>query len=111
MRAHSMPNRNVVRPEAGQHRDVLSVAVVEVAGVARRLTARRGGDVLPPPPVGVRVAALGLVGGDRGAEQEGVRETQGVSHSGDVSARGPCPARANSAGSSEAKIDKPPGGN
>ena len=97
--------------EAGQHRDVLWVAVVEVAGVARRLTARRGGDVLPPPPVGVGVAALGLVGGDRGAEQEGVRETQGVSHSGDVSARGPCPARANSAGSSEAKIDKPPGGN
>src|SRR2546423_631718 len=42
-----------VEAEIGQHRDVFPVAVIEVAGIARGLPAGRGGDVLPPPPIGV----------------------------------------------------------
>src|ERR1700730_9746901 len=59
-----------VEPEVALQRDVLSIAVVEVAGVAGRLPARGAGLVLPPPPVAVGVAALDLGAGDRGAEDE-----------------------------------------
>src|SRR5207248_5181460 len=75
-----------VEPEVGQHRDVLAESVIEVARITRRLAAWRGGDVLPPPPIRVGVAALGLVGGDRSADQEGVGEAQRVVHPGHVSA-------------------------
>jgi len=57
-----------VVPEVSLQRDVRAVAVVEVAGVARRLEARRALFVLPPPPVAVGVAAFDLVGRHRGAE-------------------------------------------
>jgi hypothetical protein len=87
-----------VEAEAGQHGDVVSVAVIEVACVARRLAAGRGLDVLPPPPVGVRVAPLSLVGGDGGAEQEAFGEPRGVVHPAEFKAP------------PNAKIDNPPGG-
>src|SRR6266516_900579 len=77
-----------VEAESREHRDVVLIPVIEVAGVARRLAAWRRLDVLPPPPVGVRVAALGLVRGDRRAKKEAVRKGQGLNHSGHVSA--PC---------------------
>src|SRR5439155_24861965 len=65
---------------AGQHGHVLRVPVIEVACVPGRLAARSGLDVFPPPPVRVHVASLGLVGGDRGAEQEAVGESVSLAH-------------------------------
>ena len=65
---------------ACEHRDVFAVAVIEVTRVAGRFTGGRGLDVLPPPPIGVRVAAFGLVGGDRGAEEKAVGKPQRVTH-------------------------------
>src|SRR5438309_2276045 len=47
-----------------------ALRLIDVAGVARRLDARRPLFVLPPPPVAVGIAALDLVGGHGGAEQE-----------------------------------------
>src|SRR5438309_3186738 len=64
------PEAECVVAQVSLQRDVFAVAVVEVAGVARRLDARRHLFVLPPPPVAVGVAALDLVGGHGGAEQE-----------------------------------------
>src|SRR6058998_2224463 len=74
-----------VEPQGGEHRDVLAVAVIEVARVAGRLPAGGRLDVLPPPPVGVGVVALGLVGRDRGAEQEAFREREDLAHPGQCS--------------------------
>ena len=56
--------------EVGLDGDVLPVAVVEVAGVARRLQARGAVFVLPPPPVAVGVPPFHLVRRNRGAHQE-----------------------------------------
>src|SRR6266581_540622 len=70
-----------VDAEPREHRDVVAVAVVEVAGVARGLDAGRAFAVLPPPPVGVRVAALDLVRADSGAEKESLGEGGGHFHS------------------------------
>jgi len=69
-----------VEPKACEHRDVFAVAVIEVTRVAGRFTGGRGLDVLPPPPIGVRVAAFGLVGRDRGAEEKAVGKPQRVTH-------------------------------
>src|SRR5207302_11112028 len=56
-----------VEAEAGQHGDVLGIAVVLVAGVTARLDAAGAGLVLPDPPVVVPVATLDLVGGRGGS--------------------------------------------
>src|SRR5207249_3661028 len=79
------PEAEAVEPQAGEHRDVLAIAVIEVARVAGRLPAGGRLDVLPPPPVGVGVVALGLVGRDRGAEQEAFREREDLAHPGQCS--------------------------
>src|SRR5437016_6131988 len=67
-----------VEAEAREHRDVLAIPVIEVARVARGLAAWCGLDVLPPPPIAVRIAALGLIRGDRGAEKKAVGKAQRV---------------------------------
>ena len=67
-----------VHAEAGQHRYVVGVPVVEVAGIAGRLPAKGPFAVLPPPPIAVGIAALDLVGADRRAKEEAV--WKGVAH-------------------------------
>ena len=69
------PERVEAQPR--EHCDVVAIAVVEVACVARGLDAGAAVAVLPPPPVAVRVAALDLVRADRGAEQESLGEGGG----------------------------------
>src|SRR5216684_2093819 len=73
------PKPEGVEAEPREHRDVVAVAVVEIARVAGRLDAGRAFAVLPPPPVRVRVAALDLVRADRGAEKETLGEGGGHS--------------------------------
>ena len=64
-----------VQPELGQRGDVLGVAVVVVAGVARRLVEGRVRGPLHRPHVRVDVAPFDLVAGRRRAPEEAVWET------------------------------------
>src|SRR5271156_731383 len=54
-----------VEADPREHRDVVGVAMVLVARVARRLDERRSGCVLEYPVIAVEVIALDLVGGSR----------------------------------------------
>ena len=84
-----------VEAEPREHRDVVGVAMVLIAGVARRLDERRPGRVLEHPVVAVEVVALDLVGGSRGAPKEvgGKSETIG-GHRTSTSKRNPSDATA-----------------
>ena len=68
-----------VEAEPREHRDVVGVAMVLVAGVARRLDERRAGRVLEHPEVAVDVVALDLVRGSGGTPKKvgGKSETLG----------------------------------
>ena len=59
-----------VEAEPREHRDVVGVAMVVVAGVARRFDEGRAGRMLEHPEVAVEVVALDLVRGGRGAPKE-----------------------------------------
>src|SRR5580693_7213551 len=59
-----------VEAEPREHRDVVGVAMVLIAGVARRLDERRPRRVLENPVVAIEVVALDLVGGGRCAPQK-----------------------------------------
>ena len=61
-------------PERRDRRDVLGVAVVVVAGIARPLAVVRPGHVLEQPAVVVDVASLDLVGRGGGTPEEAVGE-------------------------------------
>src|SRR2546426_5201718 len=64
-----------IEAESGHQRDVLSIPVVEVASVARRLDARCPWAVLPFPPVAVGVSAFDLVRRGCRAEEETFRKS------------------------------------
>src|SRR4029453_2704262 len=66
-----------VQPEARDDVDVLLVAVVAVARVARRLAEDRRLQVLEPPLVAVDVVALDLVCRRRGAPEKALRKAAG----------------------------------
>ena len=59
-----------VEAESREHRDVVGVAMVLIAGVARRLDERRPRRMLENPVVAIEVVALDLVGGGRCAPQK-----------------------------------------
>ena len=59
-----------VEAESREHRDVVGVAMVLIAGVARRLDERRPRRVLEHPVVAIEVVALDLVGGSRCAPKK-----------------------------------------
>ena len=59
-----------VEAEPREHRDVVGVAMILVARVARRLDERRPGRVLEHPVVAIDVVALDLMGGSRGAPKK-----------------------------------------
>ncbi len=67
-----------VEAEPREHRDVVGVAMVLVARVARRLDERRAGRVLEHPVVAVEVVALDLVGGRRGAPKKIVGKSEAL---------------------------------
>src|SRR6202162_36911 len=59
-----------VEAEPREHRDVVGVAMVLIACVARRLDERRPRRVLEHPVIAVEVVALDLVGGGGSAPKE-----------------------------------------
>src|SRR3546814_7104323 len=59
-----------VEPEAFGEREILAIAVIAVACVARTLLEQRRGNILGQPGVAVGVVALALVCRDRGAPEE-----------------------------------------
>jgi hypothetical protein len=60
-----------VEAELGGERDVLPIAMVAVASVARRLLENGRPDLFAEPKVGVCVVSFDLVGGSRSSPQEG----------------------------------------
>src|SRR5271156_719383 len=59
-----------VEAEPREHRDVVGVVMILIAGVARRLDERRARRMLEQPVVAVDVVALDLVRGGRGSPQK-----------------------------------------
>src|ERR1700693_2646341 len=65
-----------VEAEPREHRDVVGIAMVLVARVARRLDKRRAGRVLEHPVVAIEVVALDLVGGSGRSPEKPVRKSE-----------------------------------
>src|SRR3546814_18877322 len=67
-----------VKPETRRNLEILPPAIVTVAGVARRFAVTGRLDILADPGVRIDVVALALMGRDRRAPEETLRDRHGV---------------------------------